>query len=216
MALTDDLATWGIDAHGSVLDLPSLFVAGESERSVTDVVVDIGCGMGESTRQQAVEDLSCGIIAIDVHSRGVAALLKGIAADQLGNVRVVHGDAVAFLLDRVAPRSLAGARIYFPDPWPKGRHHKRRLVQPEFVALLVDRLTPGGFIHCATDDADYAAQMLEVLTAERRLDNPYLADGDGFAPRDPVGSTARPITKYERRAHRMGHPVWDVWVTRTL
>jgi tRNA (guanine-N7-)-methyltransferase len=162
--------------------------------------------MGDSTRSQASADPMTDIIALDVHTRGVATLLRGIERDGLANVRVVLGDAVTFIDERVRPASLAGARIYFPDPWPKARHHKRRLVQPEFVLLLTGRLSPGAFIHCATDDNTYAEQMVEVFNAEPSLELP---------PRPPV-TVQRPVTKYERRARRLGHPVHDIWVTRTL
>ena len=162
--------------------------------------------MGESTRVQASAGPVTDIIALDVHTRGVATLLRGIERVGLTNVRVVLGDAVTFIDERVTPASLAGARIYFPDPWPKARHHKRRLVQAEFVHLLTGRLAPGGFVHCATDDNTYAEQMVAVFSAEPGLE---------LHPRPPV-TVQRPVTKYERRARRLGHPVHDIWVTRTL
>jgi tRNA (guanine-N7-)-methyltransferase len=176
------------------------------------LVLDIGCGMGESTVAQAVSAPDVDIIALDVHTRGVATLLRHIESADLGNVRTVLGDAVAFIDQRLEPRTVSGARIFFPDPWPKARHHKRRLVQPAFVELLIDRLTPGGFIHCATDDSDYAALMLDVFAASPQLHNPF----DGVALLPIPGAVPRPVTKYERRARRMGHPVVDIWVTRTL
>ncbi len=197
---------WGLDAEGELLELAATF--GQSGA----VVVDIGCGMGESARVQATAAPETSIVAIDVHTRGIATLLRHVERDGLTNVRVVLGDAVGFLEQRIDDEALAGARIYFPDPWPKARHKKRRLVQPEFVALLVDKLVPGAFIHCATDDVDYATQILDVLGAEPRLQNPF----DGFAPRQIPGAVDRPVTKYERRARRLGHPVRDVWVTRRL
>ena len=199
-------ATWLVDASGAPLDLGSVF-----GRAVP-VVLDIGCGMGESTLVQAAKAPDVGVIAIDVHTRGVATLMREGDRDGLTNVRVVHGDAVTFIDERLAPASIAGARIYFPDPWPKARHRKRRLVQPEFVALLADRIAPGGFVHCATDDVTYAEQMLETLGADARLQNPF----DGFAPRSIPGAVDRPSTKYERRGERLGHLVRDVWVTRRL
>ncbi len=116
------------------------------------------------------------------------------------------GDAVRFVDERLRPASLAGVRIYFPDPWPKARHAKRRLVQPEFVELLFDRLRPGASIHCATDSTWYAEQMRQVFSAQPGLSVHAAVPSDVF----------RPMTKYERRARRLGHPVEDVWVTRTL
>jgi tRNA (guanine-N7-)-methyltransferase len=210
-ALATLVGRWGLEAVGDRLDLGTTF--GELGFGGPDeVVVDIGCGMGESTRVQAAAAPDVGIIAIDVHTRGVATLLRHVQRDGLTNVRVVLGDAVEFLEQRIDDAALAGARIYFPDPWPKARHRKRRLVQPDFAALLVDKLAPGAFIHCATDDMDYANQMLEVLGAEPRLYNPF----DGFAPRPIPAAADRPVTKYERRARRLGHPVRDVWATRRL
>jgi tRNA (guanine-N7-)-methyltransferase len=197
---------WSLDPTGGPLDLGAVF------GRLGPVVVDIGCGMGESTKVQASLDPDTSVIALDVHTRGIATLLRDIEREGLENVRAVLGDAVAFLEQRVTAHALAGARIYFPDPWPKARHRKRRLVQADFVSLLVDRLAPGGFVHCATDDLDYADQMLEVLGADRLLHNPF----DGFAPRSIPGTSDRPMTKYERRARRLGHPVRNVWVTRRL
>ena len=205
-SLTTIGATWLIEASGDTIDLDSTF-----GRTVP-VVLDIGCGMGESTLVQAAEAPGVGVIAIDVHTRGVATLMRKGDRDGLTNVRVVHGDAVTFIDERLAPASIAGARIYFPDPWPKARHHKRRLIQPTFVSLLASRIVPGGFVHCATDDSSYAEQMLDVLGADPRLENPF----DGFAPQSIPGAVDRPSTKYERRGERLGHPVHDVWVTRRL
>jgi tRNA (guanine-N7-)-methyltransferase len=199
-------ATWLIDASGDAVDLAATF-----GRSMP-VVLDIGCGMGESTLVQAGQAPDVGVIAIDVHTRGVATLMRKGHRDGLTNVRVVHGDAVTFIHERLQPESVAGARVYFPDPWPKARHRKRRLVQQEFVSLLTDRLAPGGFLHCATDDAVYAEQMLDVLGAEPRLLNPF----GGYAPRSIPGAVDRPSTKYERRGEQLGHLVRDVWVTRRL
>ncbi|MCZ3388331.1 MAG: tRNA (guanosine(46)-N7)-methyltransferase TrmB [Actinomycetia bacterium] len=205
-ALATLVGRWGLDAHGEPLDLAATF------GRTGPVVVDIGCGMGESTRVQAAGAPGSDLIAVDVHTRGIATLLRQVQRDGATNVRVVLGDAVEFLEQRIDDEALAGARIYFPDPWPKARHRKRRLVQPVFVALLVDKLAPGAFIHCATDDMDYADQMLEVFGAEPRLQNPF----DAFAPRPIPEAHDRPVTKYERRARRLGHPVRDVWVTRRL
>ncbi|MEO8107862.1 MAG: tRNA (guanosine(46)-N7)-methyltransferase TrmB [Actinomycetes bacterium] len=198
--------TWLIDASGERLDVSGVFGA------AMPVVLDIGCGMGESTLVQAAKAPEMGVIAIDVHTRGVATLMRKGERDGLTNVRVVHGDAVTFIEERLSPAAIVGARIYFPDPWPKVRHRKRRLVQPWFVSLLVDRIAPGGFVHCATDDAAYAEQMLETLAAHPRLHNPF----DGFAPRSIPGAVDRPSTKYERRGEQLGHLVRDVWVTRRL
>lgn len=198
--------TWLLEASGPSLDLTDLF------GRAFPVVLDIGCGMGESTLVQAAQAPDVAVIAIDVHTRGIATLMRKGDLDGLSNVRVVHGDAVTFIDERIVHDSIAGARIYFPDPWPKARHRKRRLVQAEFVSLLAGRIAPGGFVHCATDDAAYAEQMLETLAADPRLENPF----GGFAPRSIPGSVDRPSTKYARRGERLGHLVRDVWVTRRL
>lgn len=205
-ALATQSRRWGLDVTGAQLDLTKAF------GRPGPVVVDIGCGMGESTRAEAAGAPQMDVIAIDVHTRGIANLLRHVERDGLTNVRVVLGDAIEFLEQRVADEALAGARIYFPDPWPKARHRKRRLVQSEFVTLLVDKLAPGAFVHCATDDLGYADQMIEILGAEPRLQNPF----GGFAPPSSAAVVGRPSTKYERRAKRLGHHVRDVWVTRRL
>jgi tRNA (guanine-N7-)-methyltransferase len=137
-----------------------------------------------------------------VHTPGVGSLLKEIATRELTNLRVVQHDAVEVVRDMIPLGSLAGIHIYFPDPWPKKRHHKRRLVQAPFVAELAARLAPGGYVHCATDWEEYAQQMLDVLSAEPLLSN----TADGFAPRPDY----RPLTKFEQRGQRLGHGVWDV------
>jgi tRNA (guanine-N7-)-methyltransferase len=169
------------------------------------LVLEIGSGMGGATVEQAVADPATDILAVDVHTPGIGALLVGIESRRLTNVRAVHGDAVEVLDQMIAPSMLSGARIYFPDPWPKTRHHKRRLIQPEFVRLLVTRLQPGGFIHCATDVPDYAQQIVDVLSAHSQLIG-------GTVPRP----AQRPITKFEARAIARGRQIADVWVTRRL
>lgn len=165
------------------------------------VVLEIGFGLGHATVEMAQADPATGILAVDVHTPGVARLLQAIDARGLDNVVVVHGDAVALLRDRLAPCSLAGIRAFFPDPWPKARHHKRRLVRPDLVALMASRLRPGSPLHVATDWAPYAEAMREVLDAEPWLRNRY----DGRAPR-----LERPLTKFERQGLEVGHEVVDL------
>lgn len=171
------------------------------------VVLEIGFGMGEATAHIAGVLPDKDFLCCEVHEPGVGALLKRIGEQGLANIRIVHHDAVEVLEHMVAPGSLAGVHVFFPDPWHKLRHHKRRLVQPPLVATLADRLRPGGYLHCATDWEHYAHQMLEVLGAEPRLRN----TADGFAPRPDY----RPPTKFEKRGLRLGHGVWDVVFTRT-
>ena len=165
-------------------------------------VLEIGFGMGQSTAliAQATPDID--FLGIEVHPPGVGALLQRIETMQLTNVRIVQHDAVAVLEHMLAPASLAGAMIFFPDPWPKTRHHKRRLIQPPFVALLASRLEPGAALHLATDWAPYAQQMLEVLGAEPLLLNTARA----FSERPAY----RPVTKFERRGAALGHDTWDL------
>ena len=165
-------------------------------------VLEIGFGMGEATAHIAGLMPEKNFLCCEVHTPGVGALLKRIGDLGLTNIRIVQHDAVEVLEHMLAPESLAGVHIFFPDPWHKARHNKRRLVQPPFLAKLLPRLARGGYIHCATDWEPYAQQMLEVLAAEPALEN----TADGFAPRPEY----RPLTKFENRGIRLGHGVWDV------
>jgi tRNA (guanine-N7-)-methyltransferase len=169
-------------------------------------VLEIGFGMGGATAAIAAARRDTDFIGVDVHEPGVGALLKLIGEQALDNVRIVQHDAVAVLEHMIAPASLAGVHIYFPDPWPKKRHHKRRLIQPGFVAQVASRLVPGGYLHCATDWQPYAEQMLDVLRAQPDLVN----TAAGYAERPPW----RPLTKFEHRGLRLGHGVWDLMFQR--
>ncbi|MFD7923801.1 tRNA (guanosine(46)-N7)-methyltransferase TrmB [Streptomyces sp. NPDC059740] len=187
---------WGFDVDGlSRLDLDALFGG-------RPVVLEIGFGMGEATAQMAAADPGTGILACDVHTPGQGNLLALAERRGLDNVRVANGDAIILLREMLPPASLAGLRVFFPDPWPKKRHHKRRLIQPEFVSLAVTRLAPGAFVHCATDWQEYAAQMLEVLAAEPALENLH----EGYAPRPDT----RPLTRFEGQGLDKGHAVHDL------
>jgi tRNA (guanine-N7-)-methyltransferase len=166
------------------------------------LVVEIGFGMGDATARIAAARADVDFLGIEVHEAGVGALLRRIGELGLSNVRIVRHDAVEVLQQMIAPSSLAAVHVFFPDPWPKARHHKRRLIQPPFVALLADRLAPGGTLHCATDWQPYAEQMLDVLGAEPRLVN----TADGYAPRPDY----RPLTKFEARGLKLGHGVRDL------
>jgi tRNA (guanine-N7-)-methyltransferase len=163
--------------------------------------------MGETTAIIAAQHPRNNYLGIEVHTPGVGSLLKEISTRELANLRVIQHDAVDVVRDMLAPGSLAGIHVFFPDPWPKKRQQKRRLIQPDFVALLASRLSPAGYIHCATDWEDYAQQMLAVLSAEPRLENM----AGGFAPRPPY----RPQTKFESRGLRLGHGVWDLVFRRS-
>ena|SRR5690348_2413563 len=170
------------------------------------VVLEIGSGMGETTVRIALDNPENDYLAVEVHAPGVGSLLRRVEEEGLTNVRVVQHDAVEVLRDMLPAGSLAAIHVFFPDPWPKKRHHKRRLVQPAFAALAASRLIPGGRLHVATDWQEYAERILEVLAATPGLRN----TAEGFAPRPPW----RPETKFERRGRRLGHGVWDVLFTR--
>ena len=165
-------------------------------------LLEIGFGMGETTAHIAQAHPENNYLGIEVHTPGVGSLLKRIAESGLTNLRLVQHDAVEVLEHMIAPASLAGAHIFFPDPWPKKRHHKRRLIQPAFVALLASRLAPGASVHAATDWQEYAEQILAVFAAEPALAN----TAPGFAPRPDY----RPLTKFESRGLKLGHGVWDI------
>ncbi|MBA2963496.1 tRNA (guanosine(46)-N7)-methyltransferase TrmB [Ramlibacter sp. MAH-25] len=170
-------------------------------------VLEIGFGMGEATAHIAALMPQVNFLCCEVHEPGVGALLKRIGEQDLANIRIVAHDAVEVLAHMIAPASLAGVHIFFPDPWHKLRHNKRRLVQPPLVATLADRLAPGGYIHCATDWEPYAQQMLQVLGDEPALRN----TASDYAPRPHY----RPLTKFENRGLKLGHGVWDLVFTRT-
>ena len=165
-------------------------------------ILEIGFGMGETTAEIAKAMPYYDFLAIDVHGPGVGSLLRRIDEQGLSNIRIVQHDAVE-VVDRMIPRgSLAGIHFFFPDPWPKKRHHKRRLLQPAFVHELSLRMLPGGSLHVATDWEDYASAILATLEAEPLLANTCT----GYAKRPPY----RPMTKFERRGRGLGHTVWDI------
>ncbi|TWD83164.1 tRNA (guanine-N7-)-methyltransferase [Kribbella amoyensis] len=169
-------------------------------------VFEIGSGMGEGTAQLAVATPDVNHLAAEVYPAGLGQLMLWVEKYDLTNVRLLQGDALDFLRDHLPPESLDGVRIYFPDPWPKKRHHKRRLVTGPFVRLVASRLRPGGTLHLATDWADYAERMLEICTAEPSLANQY----DGWAPRPEW----RPVTKFEARAQAEGRDCRDLLFTK--
>ncbi|MEU2774212.1 tRNA (guanosine(46)-N7)-methyltransferase TrmB [Streptomyces sp. NPDC007162] len=194
---------WGLDIDGQrVIDLDELFGNGNP------VVLEIGFGMGEATAQMAAENQGVNLLAVDVHTPGQGNLLNLADQQGLSNVRVGNGDAIILLREMLGPDSLDGLRVYFPDPWPKKRHHKRRLIQPEFLDLAATRLKPGATVHCATDWEPYAEQMLEVLEAHPDFENTQ-ADG-GFAARPPY----RPLTRFEGQGLDKGHVVNDLLFRR--
>ena len=196
------LPQWGVAYAERVLDLAALFGRNGPK------VLEIGSGMGETTAAIALAQPDTDFLAVEVHTPGVGALLKRIDELSLTNLRVCQHDGTEVLANMIADGALAGIHIYFPDPWHKKRHHKRRLVQPAFVALAARKLAPGGYLHCATDWQDYAEHMLALLAAEPLLAN----SAPGYAPRPAW----RPQTKFEARGLRLGHGVWDLLFRRTI
>ncbi len=190
------LPRFGIPYSAQPLDLDAAF--GRSAPKI----LEIGFGMGDSTATIALEHPENDYLALEVHTPGVGNLLKLIDAQQIPNLHIMQHDAVEVLRDMLADQSLDGVHIFFPDPWHKARHNKRRLIQPPFIAHLAQKLKPGGYIHVATDWQDYAEQVLRVLREEPLLEN-TAAD---YAPRPAY----RPLTKFEQRGIRLGHGVWDM------
>ena len=195
-ALDEHFSRFGVPYSSGLLDLDACF-GRKAPR-----ILEIGFGMGETTAAIAAAHPDNDYLGIEVHTPGVGSLMKRIAEAGLTNIRVIQHDAVEVLEHMLAPASLDGVHLFFPDPWPKKRHHKRRLVQPPLIALVASRLKPGGYFHAATDWENYAEQMLAVLAAEPALKN----TAGGYAPRPE----SRPQTKFEGRGLRLGHRVWDL------
>jgi tRNA (guanine-N7-)-methyltransferase len=193
------LSTIGVPYAPEPLDLERLFGRAAPK------ILEIGCGMGETTARIAGEHPENDYLGVEVHVPGIGSLCKRATEQGLANLRLVAHDAVEVARDMIPENSLAGIHIFFPDPWPKKRHHKRRLIQPAFAALLARRLQPGGYLHCATDWEEYAEHMLAVLSAEPGLAN-TVNSAPGFAPRP----SWRPLTRFEQRGLRLGHGVRDL------
>ena len=190
------LPQFGIPYEPRFIDLDGVFGRAAPK------ILEIGFGMGETTTAIAIQHPENDYLAIEVHTPGVGSLLKAIAEHQLSNVRIVQHDAVDVLCYMVPHNAFDGVHIFFPDPWPKKRHHKRRLLQPPFVALLVERMKPGAYLHVATDWAEYAEYILSVLNNNPQLEN----TARDYAPRPAY----RPETKFETRGLKLGHGVWDI------
>lgn len=199
-ALDELLPRWGIPFAPAPLAFADVF------GRTAPVVLEIGFGMGETTAAIAQAHPEQDFLGVEVHAPGVGALLKNVAERGLANVRVIRHDAVDVVTQMIPEGSLAGIHVYFPDPWPKKRHHKRRLLQPGFVRLLATRLAPGGYLHAATDWEEYAQEILATFGAEPLLAN----TAEGFAPKPEW----RPLTKFEARGVKLGHGVWDVLFVR--
>ena len=190
------LPVYGVSFSPIPLDLDRVFGRAAPR------ILEIGFGMGETTAAIAQEHPENDYLGIEVHTPGVGSLLKRIADLHLRNLRIIQHDAVEVVRHMIAPDALDGVHIFFPDPWPKKRHHKRRLIQPAFVALLASRMKRGARVHACTDWEEYARQMLEVLAADPALRN----TAPGYASRPET----RPETKFERRGLALGHRVWDL------
>jgi tRNA (guanine-N7-)-methyltransferase len=189
-ALAELMPAYGIEYKDELLRPAAVF------GREAPLVFEIGSGMGEATARIAAQRQDADFIAIEVHGPGVGGLLKLVDREQLKNVRVIRHDALEVLEKMIPDGALAGIHLFFPDPWPKKRHHKRRLVQPAFAALAARKLAPGGALHAATDWQDYAEHMLAVLSAEPGLER-------------VEGAAARPMTKFELRGLKLGHKVQD-------
>lgn len=188
-------------------------------QNATQTILEIGFGMGEATAHIAKLLPQALYLACEVHPPGVGALLKRIGDEGIGNIRIIQHDAVQVLEHMLAPDSLDAVHIFFPDPWHKKRHNKRRLIQAPLVKLLASRIKPGGYIHCATDWENYAEQILQVLTDEPLLSNTVpgtpatgTAPATGYAPKPDY----RPLTKFENRGIKLGHGVWDLVFRRNM
>lgn len=196
-AIETGMPKFGVEYRPALLELDALFGRNDSPK-----VLEIGFGMGDSTAQIAAANPQNDYLGIEVHGPGVGNLLKLIEASGLTNLRLIQHDAVEVLKHMIPDGALDGVHIFFPDPWHKKRHHKRRLIQGAFVQLLCSKLKVGAYIHVATDWQEYAEWVLEVLSAEAQLVN----SAGGYAPRPDY----RPLTKFEKRGLKLGHGVWDI------
>ncbi len=192
---------FGIDYSHEIIDLNAKF-----NRAASKKILEIGFGMGETTAKIAQTLPDCDFLAVEVHTPGVGALLKLIEENNLANIRIIQHDVVDVLQNMLADASLDGVHIFFPDPWHKARHHKRRLIQAGFVKLLCRKLKVGGYLHVATDWQEYAEWVLEVINVEPQLQN----TAQDYAEKPSY----RPLTKFENRGIKLGHGVWDMVFTR--
>lgn len=197
-ALDSWLSDYATPAPGEVWDLKTLF------GREADTILEIGFGMGSSLLTMANQRPDLNFLGIEVHLAGIGSLVADLHDEGINNIRIAPYDAVEVLNQSIPKEALAGVQIFFPDPWPKTRHHKRRLIQPAFIHGLVQKIKPGGFIHCATDWEAYAEHMLDVLSAEPGLINQNKEGGFSARP------STRPITKFEKRGQGLGHGVWDL------
>ena len=199
-AYEDDFPRFAVPFHSQPIEAAACF------GREAPLVLEIGFGMGETTAAIAAAHPQLDFLAIEVFTAGIGSLAMRLTRQNLANVRIVQHDAVEVVRDMLGPQSLTAVHIFFPDPWPKARHHKRRLIAPPFVETLAGRLRHDGFIHCATDWQPYAEQMMQVLTEQPTLRNLH----PGFAPAPANPLCERPPTKFHARGERLGHEVWDL------
>ncbi len=204
-ALETQWRRYGVEYGLQGIDLSQVFGRKDSKK-----ILEIGFGMGETTAKIAHTLPDYDFLAAEVHTPGVGALLKLIEEQALTNIRIIQHDVVEVLQNMLADNSLDGVHIFFPDPWHKKRHHKRRLIQAEFVKLLCTKLKIGGYLHVATDWQEYAEWIIEILNAEPQLKNTAADLATGYAEKPAY----RPLTKFENRGLKLGHGVWDMVFNR--
>lgn len=200
--MNENWADYGLDHQTEPFDFAKIY--GNDH----PVVLEIGFGMGKSLVEMAEQNPDKNYLGIEVHTPGVGACLAYALEKGVKNLRVICHDATEILRDSIADGSLGGLQLFFPDPWHKAKHHKRRIVQPHFVETVAKKLTQGGFIHFATDWENYAEHMLEVLqSVQSAVGIRNISETDDYIPRPDF----RPLTKFEARGHRLGHGVWDLY-----
>ncbi|MFC0308735.1 tRNA (guanosine(46)-N7)-methyltransferase TrmB [Gallibacterium trehalosifermentans] len=198
-AMNDNWAFFGLEHQQQPFDFAKIF------GNTHPVILEIGFGMGQSLVTMAKQNPQYNYLGIEVHTPGVGACIATALEQKVNNLRVICHDAIEILQDNISDNSLAGLQLFFPDPWQKAKHHKRRIVQTPFIELIMQKLTPNGFIHMATDWENYAEHMLEVLRSQSNLSNTSITND--FIPRPD----SRPLTKFEQRGQRLGHGVWDLY-----
>jgi len=203
-AIKELMPQYGISYQSTELSVEQIFA------NNNPLILEIGFGHGHATWQIAQNNPHNNYLAIEVHSPGVGSLLMAIKQHALSNIRIIQHDAVEVLNHMIPSASVTGFHIYFPDPWHKKRHHKRRIIQADFINLLVDKLTANGYIHLATDWQDYAHWMLDVLNSNSLLVNN--ANDNKFIPRPEF----RPLTRFEQRGLKLGHQVWDLMFSKKV
>lgn len=201
--MNDNWATYGLEHQTEPFDFPTIY------GNTNPIILEIGFGMGKSLVEMALQNPDKNYLGIEVHTPGVGACLAYAVEKHVKNLRVICHDATEILRDSIADNSLGGLQLFFPDPWHKAKHHKRRIVQPHFVETIHQKLQPNGFIHFATDWQNYAEQMLDVLKSAVGLRN--VSPTNDYIPRPDF----RPLTKFEQRGHKLGHGVWDLYFIKT-